>query len=129
MSTKVTLYLPNHVYKEAKQVAEHTGKDVRQVLVDTLAQSIVAYPENENRRAMLHEIEAYKSLHSQLVENYLGQYAAIFQGQVIDVDPDPVALLNRIKQQYPDQVVLRRKVETQPEPVMHFRSPRFIHAK
>lgn len=73
---------------------------------------------------MLGEIEAFKLMHRQLMQEYLGRYVAIFQGKLVDHDSDPVTLLQRIKQQYPDQVVLRRKVEKQPERILYVRSPR-----
>lgn len=74
---------------------------------------------------MLREIEAFRALHPQLVKQYMGKYVAIYQGAVVDDDHDPVALLKRINQKYPDKVVLRRKVEKDPDPVLYFRSPRF----
>ena len=93
------------------------------------ALSLIPNPVNENREAMLREVEAFKVMYPRLVEQYLGQYVAIYQGQVVDHDQDPIALLRRVKKQYPNQVVLRRKVEKRPEPVLHFRSPRFTHTK
>jgi hypothetical protein len=92
-------------------------------------QTIQPFPVNENREAMLREVEAYKAMHSHLVQQYLGQYVAIYQGQVVDHDVDAIALLKRVKKHYPTQIVLRRKVEKQPEPVLQFRSPRFIRAE
>jgi hypothetical protein len=83
------------------------------------------FPVHPDREQMLREVEAYKMMHEQLVQQLLGQYVAIFQGTLIDHDSDPVALLQRIKQQHPDKIVLRREVEKQPEPVLHVRSPRF----
>lgn len=67
-----------------------------------------AFPVHAGREQMLREIESFKLMHKQLVQDCLGQYVAIFQGKLVDHDSDPVALLQRIKQQYPDQVVLRR---------------------
>ncbi|MBX3060897.1 MAG: hypothetical protein KF770_30920 [Anaerolineae bacterium] len=80
------------------------GKYAQRVWQDT-------FPMHPDREQMLREIEAFKLMHRQLVQEHLGQYVAIFQGKLVDHDSDPVALLQRIKQKYPDQVVLRRKVE------------------
>ena len=126
MSTEVILTLPDYVYEQAQQIARDTQRDINEVLTDALVQTMQPFPVNENREAMLREIEAYKAMHSYLVQHYLAQYVAIYKGQLVDYDADPVALLRRVKKQYPDQVVLRRKVEKQPEIVLHFRSPRFI---
>ena len=73
---------------------------------------------------MKKEIAAYQNIHSHLVQEYLGQYVAIYQGELVDHDPDPVSLHRRVIRKYPDQVVLSRKVQTDPEPVLYMRSPR-----
>lgn len=87
------------------------GKYVQRVWRGTL-------PVHPGREQMLREIESFKLMHKQLVQDCLGLYVAIFQGKLVDHDNDPVVLLQRIKQQYPDQVVLRRKVEKQPGPIV-----------
>lgn len=129
MSTQVTLNLPDPVYQQAQRIAQTTQRDVDEVLTEALARTFQPFPINENRPAMLREIEAYKAMHPQLVQHYLGQYVAVHQGRVVDHDVDPIALLSRVKAQYPNQVVLRRKVEEQPETVLHFRSPRLANTK
>lgn len=72
---------------------------------------------------MEQNIEAYRKLHSELVEQYLGQYVAICDGQLVDQDPDPVFLLTRIRSNFPNQIVLRRKVEQVPEHELRIRHP------
>ena len=73
---------------------------------------------------MLEEIAAYEAMHAELCQQYLGRYVAIHQGALIDWDPDPIALHKRIRMQFPDKVVLSRKVHQEPERVLHVRSPR-----
>ncbi len=77
-----------------------------------------------DREAMQKEIAAYLQLHPQLVSTFLGQYVAVYEGQVVDHDTDPAALHKRIKANFPNKVVLSRKVTTDPEPILHMRSPR-----
>lgn len=83
------------------------------------------FPVDPRRPAMLREVEAYYRLHPELRQKYRDQYVAIFQGKLVDHDSDPEALLERVLDQFPDQVVLQRKVEESPEVVLRFRSPRF----
>ena len=125
MSKQVTLTLPEPVYQRAQQVAASTHRDVHEVLSEALAQTFRPFPVDKNRELMLREVAAFRALHPHLVQQYPGKYVAIYQGQLIDHDSDPVALLKRINQKYPDKVILRRKVEKDPDPVLHFRSPRF----
>ena len=73
---------------------------------------------------MQKEIAAYLQLHPQLVPAFLGQYVAVYEGQVVDYDTDPAALHKRIKAKFLNKVVLSRKVTTDPEPILHMRSPR-----
>lgn len=75
--------------------------------------------------SMEQEVAAYESQHGALLTQYPGQYIALYQGKVIDHDPDQLNLLARIDQQYPAISVLIRKVErTLPKP-RRVRSPRY----
>lgn len=72
------------------------------------------------------EVAAFEKLHAELVEHYLGEYVAVYQGQVVDHDRDQIALADRIEMAYPHKVVLIRQVQQQLPPPLHFRSPRFV---
>ena len=84
-----------------------------------------AFPVHENRSTMEQNVAAYRAMHGDLVERYFGQYVAICDGGLVDHDPDPLLLLERIRKNYPDQIVLRRKVERAPERELQMRHPRF----
>ncbi|MEZ4706583.1 MAG: hypothetical protein R3A44_05220 [Caldilineaceae bacterium] len=60
---------------------------------------------------MEQNVAAYKAMHDTLVGRYLGQFVAICHGKLVDHDSDPVALLMRVRTDYPNQVVLRQRVE------------------
>lgn len=81
------------------------------------------FPVDPARSTMQKNIEAYQGMHGDLVERYLGQYVAICEGRLVDHDPDPVALLARVRAAYPQQVVLRQKVEPVPDREWHVRHP------
>lgn len=87
------------------------------------------YPTHPKRAAMKKEIKAYQAIHSELVTKFLGQYVAIYQGELVDHDPDPVALHERITAKYPKKVVLSRRVQKNAEPVLQMRSPRLEHLR
>ena len=70
------------------------------------------------------EMQAYLALHPMLKEKYLGQYVAIYQGKLIDHDPDHEALYIRIDAEYPDEFVWISLVEEEAIPTLIFRSPR-----
>lgn len=121
----MTITLPDPIYQQAQRLAQSTQQNVQEVLIEVITRNFKPFPVHENRSAMLLEIEAFRSLHPRLVDHYTGQYVAIFRGQLVDHDNDPVELLKRVKEKFPGQTVLRRKVDANPDPVLQFRSPRF----
>jgi DNA-damage-inducible protein J len=82
-------------------------------------------PIHEQRSLMEQNIAAYRAMHGELVERYLGKYVALCDGKLVDHDSDPLLLLERTRQNYPHQVVLRRKVEWVAERELRIRHPRF----
>lgn len=81
------------------------------------------FPVDAGRETMEQNVEAYTVMHNELVRRYLGQYVALCDGRLVDHDPDPVALLQRVRQQYPGQVILRQKVERTTERMLRIRHP------
>lgn len=113
MSMQVTLTLPDAIYAEASHVAKRRKRDVVEVLTDALQREFAPLPVHPRRREMLREIEAFKQLHPTLVTRYLGQFVAVFSGQVIDHDADIVALKYRVSKKHLHEIVLIRQVEEQ----------------
>ncbi len=72
---------------------------------------------------MKREVAAYRTLHPELVKKYLDQYVAIYRGELVDHDADPVSLHNRIVADFPGEIVLSRKVEPEPDLDLNMRSP------
>ena len=73
---------------------------------------------------MEREIAAYEAQHQALLDKHLGQYVAIHQGDVIDYDDDRSRLRARISTNYPDVIVLVRKVESALPGPIRIRSPK-----
>jgi len=127
MGTNITLTIPQSLYRRAEQLAWQRNKGVIDVLDEA-----VALAESElggltaEEVAMEQEEAAYRNLHSQLFAEHENAFVAIFRGELIDVDADEIALLRRIKAQYPHETVLIKQVQPLPEKVLHFRSPRFV---
>lgn len=120
----ITLSIPEDLYRRVERAATTMERDVGDVMVETLASAFALYPKNPQRDAMEAEINAYEAMHPMLRREFSGQYVAIYQGEVVDHDIDPVALHERIMSRYPDKIVLCRKVQEDPAPLIHIRSPR-----
>lgn len=97
----------------------------RNVHPDALAvEAIEEQIRAETRRSLEQEAEAFRTLHPQLLQEIPGEYAAIYQGTLVDHDHDVVTLLQRIEDNFPDEPVLVRQVQAEAEPVIHVRSPK-----
>ena len=128
MGQQVTFTIPKKTLTKMQQMAEVKNKPLDDVLaeaVETLESMTV--PDNgqsQRRTAMLKEEAAFRRLHPQLLTEFPEQYVAIFQGNVVDHDPDQGQLILRKRQNYPEQVVLIAQVLAEPEEVYYSRSPR-----
>jgi hypothetical protein len=126
MANQVTVTIPQAVYDRVKQLAILRNQKVADLLAEAIAlvEADMATPSDEQR--MAREEAAYQTLYDELKTKYAGEYVAIFNGQLIDHDSDELALLRRLDAQYPDDIVLMRKVSAEPEPDLRMRSPRLI---
>lgn len=70
------------------------------------------------------EVAFFEEQHEQLVEQFLGQYIALYQGKVIAHHVDLDVLISNIHKTHPHASVLFRQVQETLPPVLHFRSPR-----
>jgi hypothetical protein len=126
MSNNITLEIPEHLFERARRIAENQHKDVSeivaQVLDDGLPQVETAVRSPEKAR----EIEAFHHLHPMLWKKYPGEYAAVYNEQLVDHESDQAALLRRIIQNFPDVFVLVRPIREEPEIVHHHRSIRWV---
>ena len=122
MSTRIVVDLPDHVYRRIETLARQSRRDVNDVVAEVVSRSVHPFPVNANREAMQRETAAYRRLHPSLITEFSGRYVAILDGKLVDHDADPVALLLRVREDYPGRTVLRRKVEPTPEVTLHFRS-------
>ncbi len=71
------------------------------------------------------EKAAFEKQHAALLAHYANQYVAFHNGQVIDHDSDLRTLHLRVFKQLGHTTVLLKKVTTEPERELVFRSPRF----
>ncbi len=126
MANQVTVTIPQAVYDRVKQLAILRNQKVADLLAEAIAlvEADMATPSDEQR--MAREEAAYQTMYDILKTKYAGEYVAIFNGQLIDHDSDELALLRRLDAQYPDDIVLMRKVSAEPEPDLRMRSPRLI---
>ncbi len=93
--------------------------------------TIQSHPDADDtfEEVVAREIAAFHELHPTLLQQYPGEFVAIQDRNVVDHDVEKLALYERIHNSYPEQFVLMRRVEDEPEPELHFRSTRFsVHS-
>ena len=84
---------------------------------------------SESDPAVEREMQAYIAMHPTLLEEYLGEHVAIYQGKLIDHDKDPGALLARIDAKFPDEFVWTTQVGSEPVRTFVLRSPRILRTE
>jgi predicted DNA-binding protein len=118
MSTTSVTLQPD-VLAQVKQITEEKGITPE----DFVNQAVRAYVEQIEDRTLEAEIEAFERLHPQLMERYLGQFVSVYQGEVIDADPDFETLFLRVQDRLGNTVVLIRQVTSQPTLELHSPTP------
>lgn len=126
MGTQVTITLPDAVYRQAQATARQARRPVPEVLVEALEQAFPAVYVSPDRETMMREQAAYERLRESLLATHEGQYVAIHGGELVDADPDEMALVRRINKRYPDAVVHLRRVTREPDREIRVYSPRLV---
>lgn len=125
MTREITLTVSDELFQQASRIAEARKKPVAEILADAIVLDDNSPESSDELVAVTQEKAAYRALHGWLWQNYPGEHVAIYQGQLVDHDPDGLALSRRIYQRFPTEFVLIRQVEAEPERILYFRSPRF----
>ena len=125
MNSGMTVTIPSQLYKRVQFVAQKQRRPVNDVAQEMLEQgllsleSLVTNPEKEREK------NAFRRLHTALLEQYIGEYVAIYGGELVDHDANQAELVARIDKKYPDLFVLIRPVRQGPEIVYEHRSMRW----
>ncbi len=126
MSKKVTIAIPDEMYQRVERIARRREQAIADVLLDSIVLTETEKEVGDDEAIVAREESAFKRLHPMLSEKYLGQYVAIYQGKLIDHDPDQVALFLRTKEKYPEEFIWIAPVREEPEETYVLRSPRYI---
>lgn len=110
------------------QLAEHLSQVAEQdatTLEELVNAAVREYVDVMTRRKIHAESKVFRARHAELLQQYLGEYVAMHEGNVVDHDKDLSALHQRIRRRYGRHTpVLLRQVTEQAELEFTFRSPR-----
>lgn len=108
----------------AEEIERLAGKE--QTSTEALVEKAIrAYIAQFRREKIRVEKEAFNEQFEILLAKYPGQYVAIHNGQLIDHDPELRTLHLRVFDRLGHTPVLLKRVTTDPERELVFRSPRF----
>ncbi|MFQ5594388.1 MAG: DUF5678 domain-containing protein [Anaerolineae bacterium] len=102
-----TVVVEPELYKRVEEAASEYEAGIDEILTEAVRR----YLWELERRKISEESELYRQQHAELKDRYLGQYIAIYNGQVVDHDTDFQALRRRIRQRFRRTPVMMTKVE------------------
>ena len=71
------------------------------------------------------EYKAYQNQKTEIEEQHMGKYVAVYSGEVVDSNSNENALIDRFYKKYGNKTVYFKKVG-EPERVYNMRSPRLV---
>jgi hypothetical protein len=120
MITQTQVSLDANLVESLRQVAAEKGMTLDQAL----GESAQEYIRQARRIKLRREQDAYRAMHAELKQKYLGESVAIYNGELVDHDEDALVLLRRVRQRFGSAPVLFCEVEDQPDREYVIRSPR-----
>ena len=118
--TGLTIRLPSGLAEPLRREAARQGTEV-----ETLVGRLVArYLRRAEPDKLSSEIEAFRTMHDDLLARYRGRYVAVHDGRVVDHDANRRALYLRIRARFGETPVLIRQVTDQAEREWVVLSPR-----
>lgn len=107
------IQLPQEMYESVRRRALAQRKTTDDLVTEWVAERLEEPTMNENTQALDREIAAYERLKPTLLEQYMRQYVAIYQGQVVASGTDKLALVDQVRQRLGKVICYVEKVSTE----------------
>lgn len=102
------------LYQRAEQIAHEQSRTIS----DILNAALQSYLWELDRRKIAEESVHYRRQHTQLRQEYLGEYIAMHKGAVIDHSEDFAQLRQRVRERFPGTAVMITLVTEEPIPTL-----------
>lgn len=102
------------------QLARSVGRPLEEIVTEAINEHL----ERLNEQQLEADIQVFEQIYPDLKAQYMGQFVAIYAGQVIDADTDFERLFLRVQARLGDLTVLIRPVGPSLHEEWLFRSPR-----
>lgn len=121
MDSGQPLVIPSHLMERARRLARQQERQIHEVVADALQRGLPLLEEATVPAEQEQEFEAFQRLYPLWRGEFAGEYVAVHGGQLIDHDPAFEKLLERIDTLYPNEFVLIRPIQDEPEIVYDHR--------
>ncbi|MFZ4657273.1 MAG: DUF5678 domain-containing protein [Caldilineaceae bacterium] len=115
------IVIEDNLFAQLQRKARGSGADIEELAHE----AIQRYLQEDEQQKMQQEIAAFHDLHQTLLQQFPSQYVAVHGGQVVDHDDEQLALYLRVRQSYPDEIVLIRQVRPEAERSWTMRTRKF----
>ena len=115
----ITLQEPSLV-EEVQHITEQEGLDTTTFVAEAVRRHLASY----RQKRIVAETEAWYGLPLEERKRYEGVFVAVYNGQVVDSDPNRLTLYHRVRQRFGRQTILITEGGDYPIPVYQVRSPR-----
>ena len=108
---------------ELREALEQNAEQESRTLNDLVDEAVWLYVQRLQQQKIKREVEAYERIYSRLRDQFLGQYVAIHNGELVDHDSNVEALHRRIRDRFGRVSVLIRRVAETPVAEIWIRTP------
>jgi hypothetical protein len=115
--TAIILTEPTLIH-EVQQIAAQEQIDAVTFITQAIRHQIAHY----RQKRLTTETEAWYRLPPETRQQYIGQFVAVYQGQIVDNDSDRAILYQRLRQRYGRQTILITEGGDTPMPVYRVKS-------
>lgn len=93
-----TIQLPQDLYETVRKQAKAQQKTADSLVVEWVSERVDETEKSEINQAFEREIAAFEQLKPTLLEQYAGQYVAIYQGNVVGSGDEKLTLLHEVRE-------------------------------
>lgn len=122
-----TIQLPQELYEAVQEQAAAEEKTTDTLIAEWIAERLGQSEATQISEAFAEEVAAFEQLRPALLEEYEGQYVAIYQGEVVASGEDKLALLHRVRERFGHVVCYIERVA--PDSPRTVRAPSFRVAR
>lgn len=105
-----TIQLPQDLYEAVQAQAAVQQKTTDTLIAEWISERLGQSEASQISRAFAEEVAAFEQLRPSLLDQYEGQYVAVYQGEMVASGENKLALLHRVRERFGHIVCYIEKV-------------------